>query len=262
MGAGKMPDFRVRYTDAGLAKMNACEAAGQSLKLTHIAVGDANGAYYPLENIPLQTELVNEVYRAAINRLYVDLTDPTQIVGEAPILPGAGPFTIREGGAFDVDGTLVFVWLMPITDVPDVADNSDKSINIRFVRKVSNVNNITLITDAQTVMSTQEHADSQGVGWNSGHARYIAISGPVLTSDRIIIVDASSGDIQLNMLPAASPAARLIRIKKTALDQSAHNVILVPMPDDTVEGMIEYTFNGPGEWHDYLPNGVNNWEQF
>ena len=57
-------------TQAGQASIANAIALGQQVTLTHMAVGDGNGA--PTVPKETRTELVNEVYRTAINQLLTD----------------------------------------------------------------------------------------------------------------------------------------------------------------------------------------------
>lgn len=76
--------FYTLLTDIGAAKLASAAALGVPLKITHMAVGDGGGAL-PTPDAK-QTALVNEKRRAALNMLYIDPQNSSQIIAEQVIL--------------------------------------------------------------------------------------------------------------------------------------------------------------------------------
>lgn len=73
--------FYTLLTDIGAAKLASAAALGVPLKITHMAVGDGGGVL-PTPDAK-QTALVNEKRRAALNMLYIDPQNSSQIIAEA-----------------------------------------------------------------------------------------------------------------------------------------------------------------------------------
>ncbi|MFL9135850.1 phage tail protein [Escherichia coli] len=73
--------FYTLLTDIGAAKLASAAALGVPLKITHMAVGDGGGTL-PTPDAK-QSALVNEKRRAALNMLYIDPQNSSQIIAEA-----------------------------------------------------------------------------------------------------------------------------------------------------------------------------------
>lgn len=93
-------------------------------------MGDGNGAYQ--EPAKEQTSLVNETYRTAINRIYIDPDNQKQIIIEAAIPSAIGGFFIREVGVFDEQDNLFAVGKYPVTFKPESQSGTGKDIYIRM----------------------------------------------------------------------------------------------------------------------------------
>lgn len=72
-----------------------------------MAVGDGGGTL-PTPDAK-QTALVNEKRRAALNMLYIDPQNSSQIIAEQVIPENEGGWWIREVGLFDESGALIAV---------------------------------------------------------------------------------------------------------------------------------------------------------
>lgn len=75
--------FYTLLTDIGAAKLASAAALGVPLKITHMAVGDGGGVL-PTPDAK-QTALVNEKRRAALNMLYIDPQNSSQIIAESGV---------------------------------------------------------------------------------------------------------------------------------------------------------------------------------
>ncbi|EAA6844991.1 hypothetical protein DRX19_29395, partial [Salmonella enterica subsp. enterica] len=82
-------------------------AGKDQLVLSQMGVGDGGGA--PVVPDEAQTALINECWRAQINRLYVDTRNSNIAVAELLVPVNVGGFWIREVGLYSEDGTLVAV---------------------------------------------------------------------------------------------------------------------------------------------------------
>lgn len=122
-------------TNTGLAKITAALAAGTTIALTHMAVGDGNGsAVTPNQN---QTALVNERYRAAVNQVGVNIDG--KLVAELIIPQTTGGFTVREFGLFDSTGALFAYGSTPAIEKPTLAENSAAELVVRLIVQISNM---------------------------------------------------------------------------------------------------------------------------
>lgn len=75
--------FYTLLTDIGAAKLANAAALGVPLKITQMAVGDGGGVL-PTPNAQ-QTKLVGEKRRAALNMLYIDPQNSSQVIAEQVI---------------------------------------------------------------------------------------------------------------------------------------------------------------------------------
>lgn len=158
----------VLVTLAGQAKFAAAAAdAGSPLALTHIALGNGGGA--PIVPYETMTSLVSEVYRTGLQAATVDPDNPNWIVCSAVVPSEAGPFTIREIGLFDAQGTLIAVGSYPETAKLVAAQGVSTSLEIELILVVSETANVTVRVDEQT-FSTQVWVD----------ANYVRKPGPFL----------------------------------------------------------------------------------
>jgi hypothetical protein len=155
-----MADFYTILTSTGRAKLANAQVTGVPVSLTHMAVGDGeNGAYYlPSE---AQTTLKHEVWRGAINSLYVDPQNPNWIVAELVIPDTVGGFYIREVGLFDAAGALIAVGKFPESYKPTLPSGSNKQLYVRMILEVSNTSTVTLLVDPSVVLATRQYVDQK-----------------------------------------------------------------------------------------------------
>lgn len=145
--------YQSLFTNYGMQRLAEASAAGVPINLTQMAVGDGNGN--PTAPSELQTHLVRERYRAAINRVYQDAADPQQFVAELVIPAATGGFTLREIGVFDVDGSLLVVGNLPDVYKPTADEGAFADTVVRVVFRVDNADNITLVIDPNTAVASQ-----------------------------------------------------------------------------------------------------------
>lgn len=142
------------HTNYGLQRLAQAETTGVPINLIEMAVGDGNGN----ETTPSQsqTQLVRERFRATINRVYQDASDPLRFTAELIIPASVGGFTLREVGVFDDTGSLFVVGNLPSTYKPenDEGAYSDTVVRVDFL--VSNASTITLQVDPNVVVVTQQ----------------------------------------------------------------------------------------------------------
>ncbi|EFD0743443.1 phage tail-collar fiber domain-containing protein [Escherichia coli] len=151
--------FYTLLTDIGAAKLASAAALGVPLKITHMAVGDGGGVL-PTPDAK-QTALVNEKRRAALNMLYIDPQNSSQIIAEQVIPENEGGWWIREVGLFDESGALIAVGNCPESYKPQLAEGSGRTQTVRMVLITSSTDNITLKIDPAVVLATRHYVDQQ-----------------------------------------------------------------------------------------------------
>ncbi|HCJ8890730.1 TPA: phage tail protein [Escherichia coli] len=151
--------FYTLLTDIGAAKLASAAALGMPLKITHMAVGDGGGVL-PTPDAK-QTALVNEKRRAALNMLYIDPQNSSQIIAEQVIPENEGGWWIREVGLFDESGALIAVGNCPESYKPQLAEGSGRTQTVRMVLITSSTDNITLKIDPAVVLATRKYVDDK-----------------------------------------------------------------------------------------------------
>ncbi|HAL9366179.1 TPA: phage tail protein [Escherichia coli] len=151
--------FYTLLTDIGAAKLASATALGVPLKITHMAVGDGGGVL-PTPDAK-QTALVNEKRRAALNMLYIDPQNSSQIIAEQVIPENEGGWWIREVGLFDESGALIAVGNCPESYKPQLAEGSGRTQTVRMVLITSSTDNIILKIDPAVVLATCKYVDDK-----------------------------------------------------------------------------------------------------
>lgn len=151
--------FYTLLTDIGAAKLASAAALGIPLKITKMAVGDGGGAL-PTPSAQ-QTALVAEKRRAALNMLYIDPQNSSQIIAEQVIPETEGGWWIREVGLFDETGALIAVGNCPESYKPQLAEGSGRTQTVRMVLITSSTDNITLKIDPSVVLATRKYVDDK-----------------------------------------------------------------------------------------------------
>ncbi|WBF44725.1 phage tail protein [Serratia rubidaea] len=152
-----MTKYKAIITTVGAAKIAAATAGGTQLKITHMAVGDGNGALP--EPMPEQTKLLNEQYRAALNALDIANTSKDHIVAELIIPANVGGFWLREMGLFDESGELIAVGNMAESYKPKLEEGSGRTQTLRMILIVSNTDAIQVIAGDDTVLASRDFVE-------------------------------------------------------------------------------------------------------
>lgn len=139
-------------TSVGTAKLAYAMANNLTVQISHMAIGDGNGA--PVNPTAAWPALAREVHRAQLNQLYQHPDNPNWLVAELVIPAEVGGWTIREIALYDVAGDLIFIGNHAEQYKPVQSQGSDETKTIRMVILVSEVATVTLKTDPTTVMAT------------------------------------------------------------------------------------------------------------
>jgi hypothetical protein len=151
--------FGGMLTLLGAAKKTNCDALGIPWEPRFMLIGDANGTD-PVPD-PSQTKLVNQVYRAQLNQLYVSPTDDKVLVAELVLPPDIGGWWVRELALEDKDGVFSAVSNVAPSYKPQLAQNSGRNQVVRMHIITSSTANIQLKIDPSVVLATREYVDNK-----------------------------------------------------------------------------------------------------
>ncbi|MCQ2994175.1 phage tail protein [Pseudomonas syringae] len=150
--------FFATLTNVGAAKQANADALGLPWKITHMAIGDANGAD-PIPSVA-QTKLINEVRRAPLNTLKIDPANASVIIAEQVIPADVGGWWIREIGLYDADGDFVAVANCAPSFKPLLVQGSGRTQIVRLNIIVTNAGNVELKIDPAVVLATRAYVDA------------------------------------------------------------------------------------------------------
>lgn len=199
-----MSNYYSIITQRGLEKLTSSQTNGTAIKLKAIAVGDASGNDDAVPDIN-QITLINEVYRAEINRLFTHESDKNILVAELHIPSNVGGFIIREAGIFDEDGELFAVGRYPATVKPKLEDGTAREEILQLAIAHANNEAIELKIDPSIVMASRAYVDKQ---ITESHMHY---------EDRELIHVGSKGDF--TDLQSAWDSVKGKRLKKPLVFQ-------------------------------------------
>ncbi|AST78229.1 TPA: phage tail protein [Citrobacter farmeri] len=224
--------FYTLLTDIGAAKLASAAALGVPLKITQMAVGDGGGVL-PTPSAQ-QTALVAEKRRAALNMLYIDPQNSSQIIAEQVIPETEGGWWIREVGLFDDTGALIAVGNCPESYKPQLAEGSGRTQTVRMVLITSSTDNITLKVDPAVVLATRKYVDdkvlelkvyvddlmAKHVAANDPHTQYAPKASPSFTgTPKAPTAAAGNNSTQLaNTAFVQAAIAALVASSPAALD--------------------------------------------
>ena len=139
-------DFYTILTNNGKSGIIRSHANNTELHLTHFAVGDGGDGYYdPDVN---QTTLINETYRGAISKIFVDPNYENRLIIECAIPSDSGGYYIREIGIYDSNKNLFAVGRIPESYKPIEDEGSTRDFYIKVVLEVDNLEDRQLIIDS------------------------------------------------------------------------------------------------------------------
>ncbi|WP_257394762.1 phage tail protein, partial [Enterobacter hormaechei] len=132
---------------------------------------------------------------AALNMLYIDPQNSSQIIAEQVIPETEGGWWIREVGLFDDTGALIAVGNCPESYKPQLAEGSGRTQTVRMVLITSSTDNITLKIDPAVVLATRKYVDdkvlelkvyvddlmAKHIAANDPHTQYAPKASPTFT---------------------------------------------------------------------------------
>ncbi|SCX75686.1 phage tail protein [Desulfoluna spongiiphila] len=146
-----MTEFYTLWTDAGLQQIGASIAQDKKFTMPTAVVGDGGGT--PVIPTKGMTRLKNLVWEGTISSITQSRTNANTFVYEFAVPADAGPFTVREVGLKDENGTLCIVGNFPDTQKPLIEDGSVRDMIIRIPVHVENADSVSLTVDPLVVAS-------------------------------------------------------------------------------------------------------------
>ena len=139
-------------TAIGEQKLTNALAQNTHVTITHMAVGDGGGTL-PIPSHH-QTQLVNETYRAPLNRLIITPDKANQLLAEMIIPAEIGGMWTRELGLIDSDGDLFAIGNHPESYKPLRTEGAAGDQIMRMVITSSHSECITILSDPSVVVAT------------------------------------------------------------------------------------------------------------
>ncbi len=119
-----------------------------------MGVGDGGGGSPLAES--LQQGLINECYRAALNRLDIADQAANVIRAEMIMMPQIGGFWLREAALYNDGGECIAVASIPPSYKPLLAEGSGRLQAVNLWIAVSNTADVQLIADPSVVLATAQ----------------------------------------------------------------------------------------------------------
>ncbi|HIH9715865.1 TPA: phage tail protein [Klebsiella pneumoniae] len=140
-------------TEYGAQKIAEAALSGTAVDFAEMAVGDGGGKV-PGPSAG-QTRLVNEVYRAPLNRVVIADDAANIIRTEMIMLPQVGGFWIREAALYDGAGKCLAVASLPPSYKPKLSEGSGRLHAINLWIAVSDTAQVVLKADPSVILATE-----------------------------------------------------------------------------------------------------------
>jgi phage-related tail fiber protein len=150
-----MSTYFTLLTTSGAAAVINAQAAGTTVELTHLALGDGNGA--PIVPTEAMTALKREVHRVPLSSITVDPENPSWLIVEAVVPTEVGGWTVREIGLIGgAAARLLAVGNFPETYKPVLTEGSGRDLVIRMILQVGNASLVQLTVDPSVSVATHQ----------------------------------------------------------------------------------------------------------
>lgn len=149
--------FLAMLTIAGEEALANAALSATPVGFSVMAVGDGNGVQPVIT--PAHTGLVNERYRAPLNRLVIADQGANVIRAEMIIPPQIGGFWIREAALYDDSGTCLAVANLPSSYKPLLAEGAGRLCAVNLWIAVSNTADVELKADPSVILATVEEVN-------------------------------------------------------------------------------------------------------
>ncbi|MCD9952914.1 phage tail protein [Klebsiella variicola subsp. variicola] len=172
-------------TDKGKERFAQAAITGVPVDFAEMAVGDGGGSTPGPD--PAQTQLINEVFRAPLNRLIIADDAANIIRAEMIMLPQVGGFWLREAALYSSDGECLVVASLPPSYKPQLAEGSGRLQSVNIWIAVNNTAEVELKADPSVILATIEELNKA-----KAEAKDYAdqVAGQLDTDIQQVIVDA------------------------------------------------------------------------
>ncbi|HBY2265543.1 TPA: phage tail protein [Klebsiella pneumoniae] len=144
--------YQAILTEKGRDKLAAAAITGEQVGFTMMGVGDGGGqSAAPLS---AQDSLINELYRASLNRLVIADQAANVIRAEMVMQPQVGGFWLREAGLYDDAGDCLAVANLPPSYKPMLAEGAGRLQAINLWIAVINTADVQLMTDPTVIIAS------------------------------------------------------------------------------------------------------------
>ncbi|WP_447888741.1 phage tail protein [Serratia fonticola] len=146
--------YKAVLTAYGEERFATAALSGVLVGFAEMSVGDGGGTLPTPE--PEQNGLVNERYRAPLNRLVIADQAANIIRAEMIIPPQVGGFWLREAALFDDAGACLAVANLPESYKPLLTEGAGRFQIVNIWIAVSSTADVQLITDPSIILATAE----------------------------------------------------------------------------------------------------------
>lgn len=157
-----MADIQKTYgtivTNTGVNLITTATLEGKKVNITHLAVGDGNGAYY--QPVPLMTALKNEKWRGTVNNVSINEQSPNMIDVVAVVPSSVGGWTIREMAIFDEVGNMIAICNTPDTEKVIITTGAAGEIELTMHIEISNTGVISFVIDPTVITATKKDLEN------------------------------------------------------------------------------------------------------
>ncbi|CAB5661000.1 phage tail protein [Klebsiella variicola] len=180
-----MDKYFTTLTAAGEAAFAHSAITGEPVGFTYMAVGDAEGA--PGDSVKERGTLINECYRAPLNRLVIADQSQNIIRAEMIMLPQIGGFWVREAALYDESGVCLAVATVPPSYKPLLAEGSGRLHAVNLWIAISSTADVELKVDPSVILATVAEVNSAK---NEAKDYTDEVAGSLNTDIQQVITDA------------------------------------------------------------------------
>ncbi|HBS6998646.1 TPA: phage tail protein [Klebsiella pneumoniae] len=148
--------FYTRLTPAGEQKFATAAVSGEPVSFYEMAVGDGGGILPDPSRID---GLINERFRAQINRVVIADQAANVIRVEMIMMPQVGGFWIREAALYDEEGICLAVANMAPTYKPLLTEGAGRLQSVNMWIAVSKTSDVTIKADPAVILATVEEVN-------------------------------------------------------------------------------------------------------
>ncbi|HBS6708806.1 phage tail protein [Klebsiella pneumoniae] len=139
-------------TSAGKEAFASSAISGTPVGFSYMGVGDGD-EMLPVNGV-LRSGLINERYRAPLNRLVIADQGANVIRAEMIMMPQVGGFWLREAALYNNDGICLAVATLPPSYKPLLAEGSGRLQSVNLWIAVSNTASVELKADPAVIIAS------------------------------------------------------------------------------------------------------------